>query len=231
MSMKYSSSSFLVIAGFLLAGSSHAFQSPLPQSRQRVLSPASRLYRTEAFTASHNRDTSRLYFFFGGNQEVDSKDKELVSFPKLATANTDVKFESLSGFISTWSQKFEDDRKAMGLTTPVKVTNTLEEREEDDDNGDVAEEAGVRIIFQATKTGYKSKEEEDASKNGEGGGKKKKGPPKEGGVEICVQKMTNGEVQLKARRCDTDEDTMVKEMSEEAIISQLKKAVDVWKKE
>ena len=238
-SMKYSSSVLLFLTGILLLSASNtcAFQSHAQKFRQAVLSSAPSLFFPESLTSPQTRDTtSRLYFFFGGNQETDSKDKELVSFPKLATSNADVKFESLVDFISTWSQKFEDDRKGMGLTTPVKVTNTIEaqEEEEEEDNNDdedVVEQAGVRIIFQATKTGYKNKKEEDASKSGEGGDKKKKGPPKEGGVEIRVQKLTNGEVQLKARRCDTDEDTVIKEMSEEAIISQLKKAVDVWKKQ
>jgi len=180
--------------------------------------------------------SSRLNFFFGdGNDETSNKDKELASFPKLATSNSDVKYDSLVNFITAWSQKFEDDRKGMGLTTPVKITPTLEEREGEEIDETVVERAGVRIIFQPTKTGYKSKNEEKAASEGGGGGedqpqKKKKGPPKEGGVEICVEKLSNGEVQLRARRCDTDEDTMVKEMSEEAIISQLKHAVDAWKK-
>ena len=52
----------------------------------------------------------------------------------------------------------------------------------------------------------------------------------EGGVEIRVEKLSNGEFQLTARRCDTDEDTMVKEMSEQAIVSELKQAFDAWKK-
>ena len=228
MSTKQSASMLVILAACLLlsAQNSAAFQPAMTKYNTAVLSTGYHFPRPVSSAFPRSREASRLFFFFG-KEEGDTKDKELISFPKLATSNTDVKFESLAGFITTWSQKFEDDRKEMGLTTPVKVTNTLEEREEDDS---VAEQAGVRIIFQATKTGYKSKGEEDASKKGgEGEGGKKKKPPKEGGVEIRVQKLTNGEVQLKARRCDTDEDTMVKEMSEEAIVSQLKKAVDAWK--
>ena len=223
MSTKQSASMLVILAACLLlsAPNSSAFQSAMTKYNKAVLSPGPCHGRPVSLTFPRSREASRLFLFFG-KEEVDTKDKELVSFPKLATSNTDVKFESLAGFITTWSQKFEDNRKEMGLTTPVKVTNTLEEREEDDS---VAEQAGVRILFQATKTGYKNKKEEDASKTGD----KKKKAPKEGGVEIRVQKLANGEVQVKARRCDTDEDTMIKEMSEEAIVSQLKKAVDAWK--
>lgn len=175
---------------------------------------------------------TKLYLFFGNKETTDTKDKELAYFPKLATSNTNVKYESLSGFIATWSRKFEEDRKGMGLTTPVKISSFLEEGGDDEQlSADLIERSGVRIIFQPTKTGYNSKKEEDSRERGDGDSdKKKKGPPKEGGVEISVEKMSNGEVQLTARRCETDEDTTIKEMSEEAIISQLKKAIDAWKK-
>ena len=54
---------------------------------------------------------------------------------------------------------------------------------------------------------------------------------KEGGVEILVEQLENGDIQVIAKRCDFDEDTMIKEMSESAILEQLKKAIGVWKKE
>jgi NACalpha-BTF3-like transcription factor len=95
----------------------------------------------------------------------------------------------------------------------------------------VEELGGVCIIFKPKKTSYKSKAEEDAVREGKGESKKKKDPPKEGGVEIRVEKLTKGEVQLVAKRCEVDEDTMIKEMSEETIIAELKKAIDTWKKQ
>ena len=61
--------------------------------------------------------------------------------------------------------------------------------------------------------------------------KKKKKKKLEGGVEILVEKLVSGTVQVRARRCDFDEDTMIKEMSEETIVKELRKAVDVWKRE
>ena len=68
------------------------------------------------------RTHSSLNFFFGSNNDSsDRENKELGFYPKLASKNTDLKFDSLATFIATWSKKFEDDRKGMGLTTPVKV--------------------------------------------------------------------------------------------------------------
>lgn len=191
-----------------LSHTSCAFQSPLP------------------ITTSLQRSPTKLHFFFGNDD--DKETKQLAFFPKLATTNTDVKFESLTNFIETWSQKFEDDRKGMGLTTPVKVLPLVQGELEDN----VEEAGGVRIVFQPTKTSYKSKEEEDSAREGGGGGdKKKKNPPKEGGVELRVERLSNGEVQLEAKRCEVDEDTMIKEMSEETIVSKLKQAIDAWKKQ
>ena len=128
-------------------------------------------------------DAPGLYFFFGNNNDGDGdrENKQLGFFPKLATKNTDVKFDSLTTFIATWAKKFEDDRKGMGLTTPVKVFALPK----GDFGEDIEEQDGVRIIFQPTKTAYKSKEEENAK--GEGNDKKKDSP-KEGRREIAEAK-------------------------------------------
>jgi hypothetical protein len=48
---------------------------------------------------------------------------------------------------------------------------------------------------------------------------------------ILFEKLSSGDIQVRARRCDIDEDTMIKEMSEQAIINELQTAIDVWKKE
>ena len=51
---------------------------------------------------------------------------------------------------------------------------------------------------------------------------------KEGGVEVLVEKTVDGELRVRARRCNMDHKTIVKEMSEEVIVSNLKKAVKAW---
>merc|ERR1712194_715218 len=53
---------------------------------------------------------------------------------------------------------------------------------------------------------------------------------KEGGVEVLVEKTTDGAVRVRARRCNMDGKTIVKEMSEEVIVRSLKKALEVWEK-
>jgi hypothetical protein len=185
------------------------------------------------FPTECSRIPTRLYLWGNtGTSISDSKEKELAFFPNLATTTDNVKFESLSTFIATWSQKFEDDRKGMGLTTPVKIFPLLTPESADagtEDDKDVVAQGGVRIVFQSTKTGYKSKTEEDESREG-GGEQKKKGPAKEGGVELRVEKLASGKLQLRAIRCEIDEDTMIKEMSEETIINELKRAIESWKK-
>jgi len=70
--------------------------------------------------------------------------------------------------------------------------------------------------------------------------KKKKEEKKQGGVEIqvVVKKLASASasassyslLQVRAKRCEVDEDTMIKEMSEEVIIQELTKAIGVWKK-
>jgi hypothetical protein len=59
---------------------------------------------------------------------------------------------------------------------------------------------------------------------------KKKDEKKQGGVEILVEKLSSSSLQVRAKRCEIDDDTMIKEMSEEVIIQELKKAIGVWKK-
>jgi hypothetical protein len=78
-------------------------------------------------------------------------------------------------------------------------------------------------------TGYRSKTEEgDAPRKkaeGDDSKKKKKKEKKQGGVEILVEKLSFGGIRVRARRCDLDEDTMIKEMSEKAIIAELQTAI------
>ena len=149
----------------------------------------------------------------------------------------DPKFEQLAAYVKEWSTAYEGDRKGTGLTTPVLVRNSRKGPSKFD--GVVARE-GVRILFQTTNTGdrYKSASEDKAAekeRNGSGSSSKSSGPSKvigkarkEGGVEILVEKTNSGDLRVRARRCNMDQKTVVKEMSEEVILSSLKKAVKAW---
>ncbi|KAL3789631.1 hypothetical protein HJC23_003180 [Cyclotella cryptica] len=152
----------------------------------------------------------------------------------------DPKFEQLAQYVKEWSSVYEGDRKGTGLTTPVLVRNSRKGPSQFD--GVIARE-GVRLLFQTTNTGdrYKSateeKQDEKERNSGSGGSAVKKtsgSAPvsvkarKEGGVEVLVEKTVDGELRVRARRCNMDHKTIVKEMSEEVIVSNLKKAVKAW---
>ena len=98
----------------------------------------------------------------------------------------------------------------------------------------------MRILFQTTNTGdrYKSATEEkleDKERSGGGAVKKSSKPlttksSKEGGVEVLVEKTTDASIRVRARRCNLDHKTIVKEMSEGVIVRNLSKAIDAWVK-
>lgn len=179
---------------------------------------------------SHKSAALPLHLFGNmfGSDEADAtrETKQLVSIDGLGS--TEHKYGSLSEYIQQWSKFFQDDPKSMGLLTPVNVipsdTTATEEG--------VARANGVKVVFKKTKTGgsYKSSKEEKAVEEG-GTTVKKKKEIREGGVEILVEQLEDGKVRVRARRCETDEETTIKEMSEEAIVNDLKKAVGVWKKQ
>ena len=150
-------------------------------------------------------------------------DKELACI----TSVSDDKYDALSEYIVAWSKLLANDPKGNGLTTPITVDASYP-----DPGDDVANVSGVKILFLKTKTGdaYKSKEEERAIEEGDEEDAPEK-DVKEGGVELLVEQLKDGTVRLRAKRCEVDEDTIIKEMSEEAIVNGVKKAVDVFNKE
>eukprot|EP00804_Cyclotella_cryptica_P003379 CCRYP_012853-RA/>CCRYP_012853-RA protein AED:0.39 eAED:0.39 QI:0/-1/0/1/-1/1/1/0/251 len=149
----------------------------------------------------------------------------------------DPKFEHLAQYVKEWSASFEGNRKGSGLTTPVVVRDSREGPSVLD--GIVARD-GVRLLFQTTKTGdrYKSAtEEKEEEKEWSSATDVKKTPAKapvspkarkEGGVEVLVEKTIDGDLRVRACRCNMDEKTVVKEMSEEVIVRNLKRAVKAW---
>ena len=54
---------------------------------------------------------------------------------------------------------------------------------------------------------------------------------KEGGVQVRVERLSGGDLRVIASRCEVEEGTMTKEMSEGVIIDSLRKAVTAWRKE
>jgi hypothetical protein len=179
-----------------------------------------------------------LHGFFGlGGSSVDPKDKidaVLGSYDiNVGNTNVDVAFNSLSDYIQNkWVRLFDND--TIKLTTPVLVEKF--EATAPEDGVDIV--SGVRFLFQKRKTGYTSKkdevqaEQDKESQKDQDKKKKKDDEPKEGGVEILVEQLTGGnKIRVRAKRCEVDESTVIKEMSEETILAELKTAIEVWKKD
>lgn len=189
------------------------------------------------------------------------REDELARFAFPATARSpptipppaggdDLKFDSLSIMIGEWSKLFVADdehgvKKVTGLTTPVTVVDLAaddEEREvEEEEDGDVVKFSGVQLLFKKGKTGggsaYRDKDDERMhGKNEREDGRKKDDDDDadiamEGGVQVRVERLSGGDLRVIASRCEVEEGTMTKEMSEGVIIDSLRKAVTAWRKE
>ena len=184
--------------------------------------------------------STRLHIFgnlFGGGDGGSDKSKgELASFSNLekSTADADVAFDSISTYVMDWAKLFEGDGgKERGLTTPVTVSalNGPVPADADDDAGpEVLASSGIKFTFKPPKNAFEDKKDTD---DGDEGDKKKKTSP--GGVQVIAQKIASGggevEVRLLASRCDIDEGTIIKEMSEQCIVDDLRKAVKIWRDE
>ncbi len=158
------------------------------------------------------------------------------------------KFEELASYIDQWSERFDNGAKGTGLTTPVSVSPSRFLDEEEGKTPSVIRKFGVRLDFKPTNTGsaYKSKSEERQLETQRGPNQSTSKPgasninvlrqSKEGGVEILVEEVNKGgadgkrQLRVRARRCNMDDATVVKELSEETILKRLGEAVEVWKK-
>ena len=192
--------------------------------------------------------TTQLHLFgnlFSTEEKEELLENELARFSHLVSSNENptTKFDSLSNMISSWSKVFftDDGKKKTGLTTPVTLVELKppsqiieEEGGSDDDDGEIVTNySGVQLLFKKGTTGGRAayQDKDDEKNNKEGDKKKEDATIKEGGVEVRVEQLSNGDLQVIAKRCDFDEDTMIKEMSELTIIDSLKQAMAAWKKE
>jgi hypothetical protein len=177
-----------------------------------------------------------IFGFGGGNSSADPKDKidAVLGSYDITADNIDVAFNSLSDYIQNkWIGLFDNEN--IKLTTPV----VIEKFEVTSPSDEVHIASGVRLLFQKKKADYRSKKDEvkdeqkqQQQQQTQDKKKKRDDEPKEGGVEIAVEKLSgNNKLRVRAKRCEVDEDTLIKEMSEETILSELKTAIDVWKKD
>lgn len=150
---------------------------------------------------------------------------------------TNEKYEKLATFIEEWSKMFEGKAKGTGLTTPV----TLRISKRLPDNVCVLRRFGVRLEFKETNTGsaYFSKGEEASKERQQGNYKtqyaeknvdsiKPRRQNNQGGVEVIVEQTVSGGLRVRARRCNLDDSTVIKEISEETILKKIQSAVNSW---
>ncbi|KAL7527788.1 hypothetical protein ACHAWF_002309, partial [Thalassiosira exigua] len=143
-----------------------------------------------------------------------------------------VKFDSLSIMISEWAKLLADEKGRAGLTTPVTVVALDPSTTEGEGLADVS---GVQLLFRKGAAGgrsaYDDKDNDDDDGDGYNQKKKDDDAVKEGGVEVIVSRSSSGDLEVVASRCEIEEGTMVKEMSERTIVDSLTKAVGAWKRE
>lgn len=174
---------------------------------------------TLSTTALHG--FGNIFGWGGSSSKVSLNEPVLVythSFDQL-------EFDGLCEYVEKWANLFTTGN--IKLTTPVTVVKVSNENSR-----------GVRLLFQNTNTRYQSKSDEKeaadvdptTSQDDTSRKSKKKEATKQGGVEILVDKSTSS-IQVVASRCEIDEDTIIKEMSEETIIHELKQAIEVWKRD
>jgi len=175
--------------------------------------------------------------------EGDGVDDDLATFADVGTAD---EFDALSSYLWDWASLFGSDGgggdgkdrdrggtswQRMGLSTPVEVYQSAAGQGQSEG---IARSSGVRIIFRPTKSGdaYRNKEEDsDDDWGGDVESDKEQEPKKEGGVEVTTELLADGtSVRVRAYRCEVEEGTLIKEMSEGVILKELKKAIDVWRR-
>lgn len=191
----------------------------------------------------HSSTTVLHFFNFGGGDDTKPKDgDELARIIVKNKTPVDEKYSSLEAlcdYLLSWGELFGPDKgKRMGLTTPIVVIPSSGGDESEMDSNTVCRPI-VKFQFSKVDTGYQSvkdeKKDDGKDDRNDNSSKKKKKEAKQGGVEIVLMATTNGgpsslQLEVLARRWDIDENTMIKEMSEEVIVKKLKEAVAVWEK-
>jgi len=197
--------------------------------------------------------------FGGGSSSSNTDDKNAVLAEFLLGAssssdtshNIDVQYESLMDYITNeWSNLFVQG--TIKLTTPVTVVPahdlaTIKDNDDDDtDNVSVEKVGGVKFIFRKAESKYKKWDDGNSSGNkndGDNAGEtqKKTNDDKkqvsEGAVTVRVEQLASSPsspssaLRIRAVRSDIDDDTIIKEMSEEKLVEELKEAVAAWKKQ
>lgn len=141
-------------------------------------------------------------------------------------------YDTLVEYVMEWSDQLASTGK--GLTTPVQsnVVSVVHAAP----GIKVAEATQLLFLPTATGRNYMSREEErEREKQLKSGGTVKAMPSQkikqDGGLEFIVEQMTNGLGRVRAKRCNYGDGAVVKELSEQTILSSFKKSMEVWRRE
>jgi hypothetical protein len=142
-----------------------------------------------------------------------------------------VSFAQLAEYMREWAFLMAETGK--GLTTPIRAeVSKLKSH-----TPGVVQQAGVQILFLPTTTGAKymsSREERDRElerdKEAKSDGPRRT-TAKEGGLEVLVEVTDDSRLRIRVKRCNYADGAVLKEMSEETIISRFKQSMEVWKKD
>ena len=145
-------------------------------------------------------------------------------------------YQELVEYVQQWGQLLATSK---GLTTPIQVDPNGGIQPSKSVGSILKQQDGVQLLFLPTKTGknYLSKSEE---RQRESDGQSSKGPSaaslsrrikKEGGIDVVVEITRDGELRVRARRCNYANDAVIKELSEATILKRLQEAISSWKKE
>lgn len=202
---------------------------------------------------SRKKET-KLYFFrniFEGdsNKNAEPQNGDVLSSLsiKKSSSSEEVQIESVVNYLSSWTEQIFviKDGKGIGLTTPVKpivlvssgssdftaISYFSSKEKQDEKNILTKKEITVsRLEFLKVQSGYASTEKKEKSSDE----KKKDKAIKQGGIEFKVvlsesdNKQTT--ISVEVQRCNMDEEgrTMVKEMSEQAILDVFKKGIQIY---
>lgn len=151
---------------------------------------------------------------------------ELVRFS--LPADADANYDQLVEYVREWAFMLADTK---GLTTPIQID--AGQRNEALPPG-VQKSARVQLLFLPTSTGknYLSREEEkEREKRGASSKAAAKRAAMEGGIEIVAEVTVASELRVRAKRCNYVDGAVIKELSEETILSRFRKCIEVWKRD
>ena len=140
---------------------------------------------------------------------------------------------SLTHFLELWAKQLEGDK---ALATPITSSSKFQETLPTETSTNATENASaihlsLKLIFRPPKRYLSYKEQKSMEKGvlpDRKGAKVDAWSP--GGVELVIIESEPRRLELVAKRCNIDGDTIIKFTSERAIVRRLEETIRIWKK-